>query len=265
MNNTQGIKLSNSIKIEKDEKYYILHLSCDLNFISMKFRIDKPFKLYEKQFSKKELEEICNIFKSFDQIKEAFTYINSILENKQFSYDISEQYFKLKLNKYYNFEFKEFILTKNDNAILEKVENLLIINDDLQKEINNLKLENEELKKKVNSLQLENEKLKKIEIINIQLKQGKNYEEGYNQFKIYRLQNYIIKLSGVLICNYNKSICQLPEGCRPKKNLIFACRSKGSEIRVDILSDGNIIPSGNSYSYGNEWVSFDGISFFAGL
>jgi hypothetical protein len=53
MNNAQGIKLSNSIKIEKDEKYYILHLSCNLNFISIKFRIDKPFKFYEKQFSKK--------------------------------------------------------------------------------------------------------------------------------------------------------------------------------------------------------------------
>ena len=112
MNNTLGIKLSNSIKIEKDEKYYILHLSCDLNFISMKFRIDKPFKLYEKQFSKKELEEICNIFKSFDQIKEAFTYINSILENKQFSYDISEQYFKLKLINIITLNLKNLFLQK---------------------------------------------------------------------------------------------------------------------------------------------------------
>ena len=50
-------KLSNSIKIEKDEKYYILHLSCDLNFISMKFRIDKPFKFYEKHFQKSNLKK----------------------------------------------------------------------------------------------------------------------------------------------------------------------------------------------------------------
>ena len=79
-------------------------------------------------------------------------------------------------------------------------------------------------------------------------------------FKVYKLPNNIIKLSGLINCTLNKSICILPENCRPKGRLIFTTMMNDQLIRVDILTDGNILPIGS----GSGWLSLDGISFVAG-
>ena len=246
---TPNNKISKSIIIEKEGKNYNLLLSIDENEIKIKCRIDKPLKVYEKNFQKKDLEEICKIFKAYDNINEAYIYILNSIENKQYTFNITEQSIHIKLNNNYNFEFKEIILPEKEIEILEKIENLYQIQEDLIKEINLLKTE----KKK-----LEN---KEIEELNIKLINGSNFNNGYNTFKVYKLPNNIIKLSGLINCNLNQSICILPENCRPKGRLIFTTMMSSNQlIRVDILADGNIIPQ----SSGNGWLSLDGISFIAG-
>jgi hypothetical protein len=50
---TPNNKISKSIIIEKEGKNYNLLLSIDENEIKIKCRIDKPLKVYEKNFSKK--------------------------------------------------------------------------------------------------------------------------------------------------------------------------------------------------------------------
>ena len=91
--------------------------------------------------------------------------------------------------------------------------------------------------------------------------QGSNYESGYNPFKVYKLRNNLIKLSGLINCTLNQSICQLPENLRPKGQLIFTTMSSDNTlIRVDIKADGNVV----TYKEGNGWLSLDGISFIAG-
>ena len=113
-----------------------------------------------------------------------------------------------------------------------------------------------ELKKELNTIKLEN----KIENIKVNLTQGSDYGGGFNPFKVYKLKNNIIKLSGLINCTLNETICQLPENCRPKGRLIFTTMANSNTFRVDILENGNVLPSGS----GQGWLSFDGISFIAG-
>ena len=246
---TPNNKISKSIIIEKEGKNYNLLFSIDENEIKIKCRIDKPLKVYEKNFQKKDLEEICKIFKAYDNINEAYIYILNSIENKQYTFNITEQSIHIKLNNNYNFEFKEIILPEKEIEILEKIENLYQIQEDLIKEINLLKTEKKKLKNK------------EIEELNINLINGSNFQSGFNIFKVYKLHNNIIKLSGLINCNLNQSICILPENCRPKGRLIFTTMMSSNQlIRVDILADGNIIPQKS----GNGWLSLDGISFVAG-
>ena len=246
---TPNNKISKSIIIEKEGKNYNLLFSIDENEIKIKCRIDKPLKVYEKNFQKKDLEEICKIFKAYDNINEAYIYILNSIENKQYTFNITEQSIQIKLNKNFNFEFKEIILPEKEIEILEKIENLYQMQEDLIKEINLLKTE----KKKSEN--------KEIEELNVKLINGSNFQSGYNPFKVYKLNNNIIKLSGLINCTLNKSICILPENCRPKGRLIFTTMMSSNQlIRVDILADGNIIPQKS----GNGWLSLDGISFIAG-
>ena len=247
---TPNNKISNTIVIEKEGKKYNLILLNDENEIKIKCRIDKPLKVYEKAFSKKDLEEICKIFKAYDNINEAYIYILNSIENKQYTFNLTEQSIKIKLNTHYNFEFKEIILPEKEIEINEKIENLYQIQEDLLKEINLLKIE----KKRIEN--------NEIEEINVKLTNGSNYQNGYNPFKVYKLNNNIIKLSGLINCNLTQTICTLPENCRPKGRLIFTTMMNSNQLcRIDILSNGNVTPDS---AKGNGWLSLDGISFVAG-
>ena len=238
---TPNNRISNSIIIEKEGKKYNLILLNDEKEIKIKCRIDTPLKVYEKKFSKKDLEDICKIFKAYDNINEAYIYILNSIENKQYTFNITEQSIQIKLNKNYNFEFKEIILPEKEIEIIEKIENLYQIQEDLLKEINLLKAE----KKKIEN--------NEIEEINVNLTNGSNYQNGYNPFKVYKLNNNIIKLSGLINCNLTQSICVLPENCRPKGRLIFTTMTSSNHlIRVDIFADGNVKPEGSGS--GNGWL-----------
>ena len=237
---TPKSKLVNSFTIEKDGKSYLLNISCDEKDIIIKCKIEKPLKVYEKEFSKSELDDISTLFKAYENIQGAYIYMLNSIENKLYIFNVSEQYITIQLNKYINIEFKEINIPEKEIDINEKVENLYLMNEDLYKY-------NEELKKK-------------IEIINVALLQGSNYESGFNPFKVYKLRNNLIKLSGLINCTLNQSICQLPENLRPKGQLIFTTMSNDALIRVDIKADGNVVPC----KEGNGWLSLDGISFIAG-
>lgn len=143
-------KSSNKITIEKDKKFYCLNISNDEKVITFIFRIEKPLKVYEKKYSQKDLEQICKLFKSCDNINECYEYIHTSLENKQFNLDIKDNSINIKLNNLNIFEFKEIIIPEKEIDIPEKIENLYAIQEDLLKEIKDLKLENENLKKKLN-------------------------------------------------------------------------------------------------------------------
>ena len=72
-----------------------------------------------------------------------------------------------------------------------------------------------------------------------------------------------ITLSGVVKGSNFSTVCVLPEDCRPKYRLIFSVNQNSSIIRFDIFSNGNVtFQSGNNLL---DWISLDGIHFFAGV
>jgi hypothetical protein len=265
---TQGNKISNSIKIEKNNKFYDLQLSCDDKNIIIKLTINEPLKIFEKKYDKKELENICKIFKAYDNISEAYTCILNSIENKNYTFNINDSLIKIKLNDISTFQFKEFIIPEKEIELSEKIHNLYFMNENLSKknenllkEVNSLKLQIEELKKETNLL-----KENQIEELKINLIQGSNYGGDHPQFKVYRIKNInLIKFSGLINCeyHYDKPIFVLPEDCRPKGRLVFTTLKNGGLGRVDVYSNGKVSVCDSSNQKG--WLSLDGISFFAGL
>ena len=260
-------KISNSIKIEKDNKCYELQLSCDDNNIIIKLIINRPLKIFEKKYDKKELENICKIFKAYDNITEAYELILNSIKNKNYTIDLNDLIIKIKLNDISTFQFKELIIPEKEIELSEKIQNLYFINenlnkkyDNLEKEINSLKLQIDELKKE-NNLLKENQ----IEDLKINLVQGSNYGGAHHLFKVYRIKNInLIKFTGLINCefHYQKPIFILPEDCRPKGRLVFVTLTNDQLNRVDVYANGNVSVCDDSNKKG--WLSLDGISFIAG-
>ena len=218
--------LSNKYKIEKDKILYDLIVINDEKDIIFKCRIEKPLKVYERKLSKSDLEEICNIFKGCTNLNDTYALLINLLENKEYNFSIIDESLSIKFNKINIFEFKNIILTEKEIDISEKVENLYQIQEDLLKEISSLKIQNENLQKEINTLKKEDNNIKvegeECELINVNLINGaSNYGSGYNPFRVYKLKNNFVKISGLINCTVGKSICQLPENCRPKGQLIF--------------------------------------------
>ena len=252
---------SNNYIIEKDKKIYKLITTKFNKEIIIKCRIEKPLKVFEKKFSKSDLEKVGKIFKGCDDIDEAYVYIINSLENKQYIFTETEKEIKIKLNNINIFEFKEIILPEKEIDSAEKIENLYNIQEDLIKEINELKLENEKLKKEIEGLKNANNKIEDNELIDVKLTNGSNYGSGFREFKVYKTKNNIVKLSGLINCTLNKTICTLPENCRPKGRLVFVCEAYSGSIRVDIQPNGEVYP----YGSGNNWLSLDNITFISGI
>ena len=260
-NETQEKNIFNTLIIEKDKKNYKLTISKIDKDIIIKCRIEKPLKVFERKFTKSDLEKLGKIFKGCDNIEEAYTYIINSLENKQYIFEETEKEIKIKLNNINIFEFKEIILPEKEIDSAEKIENLYNLQDDLVKEINNLKIENEKLKKEIETIKANKNEIPKNELIDVKLTNGSNYGDGYLPFKVYKLSNNIVKLNGLINCNLAQTICTLPENCRPKARLIFVCMSESGPLGVDICSNGNVTPSGS----GSGWLSLDNISFISGV
>ena len=263
---TQGLKtpekmISNNIIIEKDKKIYKLTTKVDKD-ITIKCRIEKPLKVFERKFSKSDLEKLGKIFKGCDNIEEAYVYIINSLENKEYIFEETENEIKIKLNNINIFEFKEMILPEKEIDSSEKIENLYNLQEDLVKEINQLKLENEKLKKEIEEMKKDKSVIQNNnELIDVKLTNGSNFGNGYLEFKVYKLKNDIVKLNGLINCTFGKTICTLPENCRPKAQLIFVCMASTGSLRVDICANGSVYPSGS----GSGWLSLDNISFISGV
>ena len=235
---SQEKNLFNTFIIEKDKKSYKLTISKIDKDIIIKCRIEKPLKVFEKKFTKSDLEKLGKIFKGCDNIEEAYTYIINSLENKQYIFEETEKEIKIKLNNINIFEFKEIILPEKEIDSAEKIENLYNLQDDLVKEINNLKIENEKLKKEIESIKTNTNT---GDIIDVKLTNGSGYGSGFLPFKVYKLSNNIVKMNGLINFTFGQTICTLPENCRPKGQLIFVCMAQSGALRVDICSNRNVI------------------------
>ena len=96
---SQEKNLFNTFIIEKDKKSYKLTISKIDKDIIIKCRIEKPLKVFEKKFTKSDLEKLGKIFKGCDNIEEAYTYIINSLENKQYIFEETEKEIKIKNSK----------------------------------------------------------------------------------------------------------------------------------------------------------------------
>ena len=110
---------------------------------------------------------------------------------------------------------------------------------------------------------LDNNKNNEIEIIPLKfINDWKNFGGEYSPGRIIKKGNEIT-LSGVIKGNNFSTVCVLPKDCRPKNRLIFSVNQNTSVMRFDIFSNGNVtFQSGNNSS---NWISLDGIHFFAGV
>ena len=260
---------SRMVKIEKDKIIYELNISLKNKEIFLNCRIDKPLKCYERKYSKTDLEEICKIFKDCD-INEIYNSLLDSFEKNLFVFEIKDETVIIKLNKMNIFEYKELILPQKEIGNSEKIENLYKVQENLIEEINTLKKDNENWKKEIKLIKEENENLKKnnmklmkeeVELIDVKLQNATNYGDVYSPFRVYKLKNGFVKLSGLINCTLGTTICQLPENIRPKETLIFNClKGDHTNVRVDVLSNGNVYVFGS----GNAWVSLDNIFYFSG-
>ena len=107
--------------------------------------------------------------------------------------------------------------------------------------------------------------IKKNEIQIIPLNFVDNWENfggEYSQGRIIKKGNEIT-LSGVVKGNNSSTVCVLPEDCRPQNRLIFSVNQNSSVMRLDIFPNGNVtFQSGNNTL---NWISLDGIHYFAGI
>ena len=107
-----------------------------------------------------------------------------------------------------------------------------------------------------------NEK-EEIKIIPLNYANGwKDYGSSYSPGRIIKRGNEIT-LSGLMAGTNFSTVCILPEDCIPKKTLVFTVNHHSSIMRFDVFPNGNLAYVAGSNSY--NWISLDGIHFFAGI
>ena len=124
--------------------------------------------------------------------------------------------------------------------------------------------------KKVSDLSKEISILKDKKIDNIEIKiiplyfsnGWSNYGSGYSPGRIIKKGNEIT-LSGLVKGTNFTTISVLPEDCRPKNILVFNVNHHTSIMRFDVYPNGNVKYEGGSNSH--NWISLDGIHFFASI
>ena len=109
----------------------------------------------------------------------------------------------------------------------------------------------------------DNNKKNEIEIIPLNFVDNwENFGGEYSEGRIIKKGNEIT-LSGVVKGNNFSTVCILPEDCRPKNRLIFSVNQNSSVMRFDIFPNGKVtFQSGNNSL---NWISLDGIHYFAGI
>jgi len=155
-----------------------------------------------------------------------------------------------------NFAIKLFKIIKLNFNVINTKENSEKIIKYLCQKISNLNKEVAELKTK-------KEIKEEIKAIPLTFANGwSDYGSGYSPGRIIKKGNEIT-LSGLITGTNFSTVCVLPEDCRPKLRLIFTLNHNESIMRFDICSNGNIVYVAGSNKY--NWISLDGIHFFAGI
>ena len=177
---------------------------------------------------------------------ELFSDLIKFDENWSLDGDISKDNFSIKLFKIIKLKFD--LINFNENS--EKIVRYLC------KKISTLSKEIEELK--ISSKKKE----ENIQIIPLKLINGWTDYIGFSPGRIIKKGNEIT-LSGLIKGSNFSTVCTLPEDCRPKQELIFSLNQHDRIMRFDICADGNVSYVAGSNSY--NWISLDGIHFFAGI
>ena len=172
---------------------------------------------------------------------ELFSDLIKFVENWSLEGDIDKENFSIKIFKVIRLNLKEINVNENSQKIIHY------------------------LCKKVMDLtkQLSEKKEDELKVIPLTLANGwANYGSGYAPGKIIKKGNEIT-LSGLIKGTNFSTVCILPEDCRPKNVLIFTLNHHESIMRFDVFPNGNITYIAGSKK--QNWISLDGIHFFAGI
>ena len=93
-----------------------------------------------------------------------------------------------------------------------------------------------------------------------------NFGSVCEEAEIFKNRDGLVIINGLVKGDYSKILFRLPEGWRPKKELIFTICSDDTSRRLDINSNGELFLTNNGAPgsvNGNGWVSLSGISFYA--
>jgi hypothetical protein len=218
--------------------------------------MDMEFDVVFKIDSNCDLEILCICENGLNFTTKKFNIKNSSLDFELFSElikfdenwtlegDITKDNFSIKLFKIIKLNFNLINLNENSEKIIRY----------LCQKVSSLTKEISELK---------NIKEEKIKEIPLTFTNGwGNYNSGYATGKIIKKGNEIT-LSGLIKGTNFSTVCVLHEDCRPKQILIFTVNHNESTMRLDIFPNGNVtyVTGTNKHN----WISLDGIHFFAGI
>ena len=95
---------------------------------------------------------------------------------------------------------------------------------------------------------------------------GLTSSKGFENIEIFKNKDGLVTLNGLIKGDYSKIIFKLPEGWKPKKQLIFSVCSDNTARRLDLNSNGELFLNTNvnpGTVSGSGWLSLSGISFYA--
>ena len=214
---------------DKDNILYYITLDLSFNFdIIVEYKDSFPNKIYKNSFTLNELKNKSKFFKMYDNIRECYEDINSLLDQKSFFIQKKDKTLilsiKIQLGINYNIDFplKEEPLDINGiiyelyekYSIVEKSNKELILkNENLEKKYIDLKLKNEDLERNNNILISKYESLEK----NYQELKEKNinFEDKINE--LYKKNDCIEKKYNKLLENKENSNLKNIEINRPKE------------------------------------------------
>jgi hypothetical protein len=172
---------------------------------------------------------------------ELFSDLIKFDENWSLEGDIDKENFAIKIFKVIRLNLKEINANENSQKIIHY----------LCKKVMDFSKQLSEIKKN------------ELKVIPLTLANGwSNYGAGYAPGKIIKKGNEIT-LSGLIKGTDFSTVCILPEDCRPKGELIFTLNQHESTMRIDVYPNGRVAYVAGSNQY--NWVSLDGIHFFAGI
>ena len=178
---------------------------------------------------------------------ELFSNLIKFDENWSLEGDMNKDNFAIKLFKIIKLNFDSINFNENSEKIVRYLCQKI---STLTKEITELKISKEK-------------KEEDIKIIPLTFSNGwNNYDNGYSPGRIIKKGNEIT-LSGLITGTNFSTVCVLPEDCRPKQVLIFSVNHNEAIMRFDISPKGNVTFVAGSNKY--NWISLDGIHFFAGI